>query len=404
MDQFMQNNHEVKHWRHTTTLAAMQTLIDKGALLPWDDVRHLGKALAPEQQAELIRHFALRFGERMEDRLAQEIIIESLLAWLAQAPEEKLLQAFLEATLSQPGPSQVAMRFVELAMTMDLTDAENEADIMSIAVSIICELGLAVRALDDQYPDTPAAREILMGHIATYLVSLGNTDNNCIRLSLFNYFGVTEANLEVKPCFSKVMGRFGHTLLDHLFSLLFRKKTEAIALQYLLENLPFVLEADRHSQQILHETMKYYMLKKPNRFGLFIQTLATHLIDATHGRPSEMAKVFLQHVAALLKVASDLNHRELGGELMGVLSKFSHDPYRNLLIDQILAQPDLRRNFRELLTELKAAQASIEGLHTANRFISTKRGRKPSFARANGIVTMRQVAFLGVQEPEAQAS
>src|SRR5690606_26461565 len=110
--------------------------------------------------------------------------------------------------------------------------------------------------------DFPKA-QALLDHIATYLLSVSNTNSSCIRLSLLHYFGVTEHGSSNKLYFNRVMSRFGHTVLDHLFALLFRKKSEAVALQYLVENLPYVLGADRHSQRIVHETFKHYMLKEP---------------------------------------------------------------------------------------------------------------------------------------------
>src|SRR5690606_18318848 len=106
----------------------------------------------------------------------------------------------------------------------------------------------------------------LLDHIATFLLSVSNANSSCIRLSLLHYFGVCERHSEQKVCFNRIMGRFGHTVLDHLFNLLFRKRSEAVALQYLVENLPHVLEADRHAQKIVHETFKFYMLKQPERF------------------------------------------------------------------------------------------------------------------------------------------
>ena len=54
--------------------------------------------------------------------------------------------------------------------------------------------------------------------------------------------------------------KFNENLLQYIWEKqLFDKKTEGVALQYLLENLPFVLEGDNHCQSILHETLKFYM-------------------------------------------------------------------------------------------------------------------------------------------------
>jgi hypothetical protein len=252
-----------------------------------------------------------------------------------------------------------------------------------------------------EYPGEFDKAHAFLDHAATYLLSVSNTNSTCIRLSLLHYFGTIEHGRAQQLYFNRVMSRFGHTVLDHLFSLLFRKRSEAVALQYLLENLPFVFSADRHAQKICHETFKFYMLKQPERFSLFIQAVADELRskDKTY---EHIRQVFLQHLGALLKVASDVNHKQLGREFLTAMNKFRGTNFHQSLVDAIINQPDLKKPFKELLRQLLESGQSGEVVESISPFRSSKRGRKPCFARAEGIGTMHQVTYLGgIEIPKA---
>src|SRR5690606_9680768 len=162
----------------------------------------------------------------------------------------------------EPNCDEACWPLVEIALSNELAEGTHDQDIFEMAVALVCELGISIQEYDRAYPGEFRRASALLDHIATYLLSVSNANSSCIRLSLLHYFGVTEHGAEQKICFNRIMSRFGHTVLDHLFNLLFRKRSEAVALQYLIENLPYVLEADRHSQKIVHETFKFYMLKQ----------------------------------------------------------------------------------------------------------------------------------------------
>ncbi|MCH2192497.1 MAG: hypothetical protein MK188_16445, partial [Gammaproteobacteria bacterium] len=266
-------------------------------------------------------------------------------------------------------------------------------------VALICELGQILQFIEKEYPgELQMDTNKLLDHISTYLLSVSNSNNNCIRLSLVHYFGTLEAGKSYKPGFNRIMGRFGHTILEHLFLLLFNKKTEAIALQFLLENVPFILEADNHCQKILHETWKYYMLKKPERFALFIQTLTNHLTAEDGANSIAARKVFLQHLGVLLKIVSEVNHKDLGREIMCAIGKFNNDPFRNDLIALIVKDKAIRENFRNICGKMIDATNGEQIVESADGFRSSKRGRKPSFAKAQKTRPIYQAAFLGHQQ------
>lgn len=191
-------------------------------------------------------------------------------------------------------------------------------------------------------------------------------------------------------------------MLDHLFSLLFHKRSEAVALQFLLENLPYVFEADRHSQNIAHETFKYYMLKQPERFSLLIQAFADELVTKSP-EFEESRKTFLQYLAAMLRVASDVNHKQLAREFLSAIMKFAGHPYCNEVLTHIAGDEEVRKPFRDMLTQLRGGKTGSY-IEAAHHFRSSKRGRKPSFARAEGLGNLHQVHYPGGIDVQKLAS
>lgn len=390
-------------WKGTRSLEQALKLIDYGVLLKWRDMRTLRRTFTAEEEETVVRHFARRLVERAGERLQSEILVESVMIWLANAASEKLLYAFLEEIFGQPGCEDACWTLVEIALTSEIAEASHDSDIFEMAVALICELGISIQEYIKAYPGEFTKGPALLDHIATYLLSVSNANSSCIRLSLLHYFGVTEHGSVQKLCFNRIMGRFGHTVLDHLFNLLFRKRSEGVALQFLLENLPYVLEADRHSQKIVHETFKYYMLKQPERFSLFIQAFADELTQLDDAY-AEARKTFLQHLGAMLRVASDVNHKQLGREFLNAMLKFSSEGFCAELLDHIMAEPEIRKPFRELLDQLRGTMSppkpgdrtrAREHADAVAQFRSSKRGRKPSFSRVDGIGTMHQVTYLG---------
>lgn len=388
------------NWKGTSGFAQASQLIDLGIMLKWRDMRTLRRVMSPDDEEKSIRHFARRLVERAGVRLQAEILVESVLIWLANAASEKLMNAFLEELFAQPRCDEACWALVEISLTSEVTDNAHDLDIFEMAVALICELGLSVMEYERTYPGEFPRAQALLDHVATYLLSVSNQNSTCIRLSLLHYFGIAEYAQSNKLSFNRIMGRFGHTVLDHLFSLLFRKRSEAVALQYLLENLPFVLAADSHSQKIVHETFKFYMLKQPERFSLFIQAFTDDMLAKSLDDPrwEDACRTYVQHLGAMLKISSDVNHRQLGREFLTAVLKFRSRGYCDALLDQFQQDPEMRRPFRELLEQLRTGDNPEEVIDAVSQFRNSKRGRKPSFARVSGYGTMHQVAYLGSVE------
>lgn len=389
-------------WRGIKSVEEAKRLVDYGILLTWKEAKLMKRVFSDDKIADLAKHFAIRLAERVENRLPEEILVESLLILTSNFQSEKVLSSFLEELLLQPNQVTACNILTEISLTCDLSDSEHHDELFSMAVAIICELGAVVRSLKERYPEEIPGADRIMSHISTYLMSVSNSSNPCIRLSLVHYFGVSEQGKADKPGFNRIMGRFGHTVLEHLFVQLFNKKTEGVALQYLLENLPFVLEGDNHCQNILHETLKFYMLKKPDRFCLFIHTLAQRLRSQDI---SPLAKqVFLKHLGVLVKLVSDLNHKDLGREILTTIVSFDGENFRDDLIGLISQDTSIKPFFVQTLEKLIRSHEKGHLDSVVNSAYRTgKRGRRPSFAKFDDLKPIDQVYFLG-QRQVARAS
>ena len=394
----MDNKFEIPtSWKGVTTVAEARRLVDYGVLLNFAQAKQLKRVFTDEMASELVRHFATRLAERVESRLPEEILIESLLILLVNTQSETVLTAFLEELLLQPEQEAACFVLTEVALTCELSDAAHNEEIFSMAVALVCELGTVIQILKEQYPEEIPDGDKICDHISTYLLSVSNSSNPCIRLSLLHYFGVLEKGVVDKPGFNRIMSRFGHTVLEHLFLQLFDKKTEGVALQYLLENLPFVLEGDNHCQSILHETLKFYMLKKPEKFCLFIHALAATLQENNH---SDLSKtIFLQHLGVLLKLVSGLSHRDLGREILATIVGFDEVTFRDELISRIKSDKEIKPFFLMHLDKVIKAHSKGKLATMLNiSYKNGKRGRKPSFSKFAHLKTIDQVYFLGSKQ------
>jgi len=389
-------------WRGIRSVEAAQDLIDVGILLNWSDMRTLKRTFSENDQIRIVQHFSIRLAERLEDRLSSEIIVESLLIWMAANNSEPLIDGFLESVFEEPERLAIIRVFTEIALTSEATDYKHFEKMFAVAVSIISQFGLNLKFLAEKYPEELAGYEEVLTHIGTYLISVANNNNSSIRLCLMNYFGVVGvAEKNVEP-FNRIMSRFGHTVLDSLFALLFMKKTEGVALQFLMDNLPFVLLANDKTQQVLFEIFKFYMLKKPDKFALFLTMFVQELKS---DRPSffddykdQVKETFIKHLALLLKIVSEVDHKVLAREILFGIVAFDNLTFRDVLIADILRSKDIRGFYKDSLVKLRDAPSKQKTLDSISQFRSTKRGRKPSFSRTDGLGILQQVNFLGTHD------
>ena len=381
-------------WKEVRNARSAHPLIANGVMIRWTEMRILKKEIPEEEQCQIMRYFAEELCESITNRLACETIVENILIWIAHATNDSLVRAFFLSLFEKQQHHQAAKMMVEIALTSEISENRHDEELYSMAVALVCELGICIRAFEMKNPGSFNKAKDLIDTITTYLSSVSNSNSTSIRLSLLHYFGWISYGHQNKTAFNRIMNRFGHTVLNHLFASLFNKKSEAISLQYLLENLPYILEASPHCQKILHETLKYYMLKRSERFMLFIKTFSKNLLSDPNG--SCLAKkTLLQHIAALFKVTSEVNHKVLASNLLIVMRSFYTEPDSNDLLERLYNAREIRADFRKMLSHMLENQLSDTPITPALCFRSLKRGRKPSFSRAEHIGTMGQIKFLG---------
>jgi len=383
-----------RNWKQVGSLEDAKRLVDFGVILSWVEAKRLRKSFNDQESKQLVEYLAVRLSEPSETRLVDEVLVETLLKLIAHSSDESAMICFIEAFLSTTDIEDSATKLVEVVLTTELTEEKHQEDLYAIAVSLICEIGMGLHIITSQKSEITSNDRRMLDHLATYLLSVSNSNNTCIRLSLLNYFGSTEFGLPHKTGFNKVLSRFGHTVLDHLFELLFEKKSEAVALEYLLDNLKFMLEADRHAQSILHETFKFYMLKNPDRFGLFLRTFAKDFSEIPGYQTNLSRLAFFQHLGALLRVVSEVKHKSLTQTILSCLAMFDGIEERNQIIDALVELPEIHQNLRDVLGQMKTAVDSNKVIASSARFSESKRGRRPSFSRARDLTTVNQVQFL----------
>ena len=103
------------------------------------------------------------------------------------------------------------------------------------------------------------------------------------------------------------------------------------------------------------------MLKKPERFSLFIQTLTKHLSSKPLAESAHSRKVFLQHLGILLKIVSEVNHKDLGREILCSIGKFDEDPFRKELVQLIVKDHGIRENFRNICAKMVDSTNGVPG-------------------------------------------
>jgi hypothetical protein len=387
------------NWKNINDIVDAKRLVDMGHLLSWSEGRTVVKFLGEEKTCDLVRHMALRMGDRFNDRLASEILVESLYSILTASGRESIMIAFLEALFDSDEFEGITRNLVEISLGGEVGEDDLSKTVVSAAVALICEIGLNIQRVEDDDPGRIDKSRSISDHIAAYLLSVSNTNVQAVRLCLLRYFSQTEYGNSAKKNYNRLMGRFGHSIMEALFQQLFVKKSEKVAAQFLLENLPCALEAGGETQKMLHETLKQHMLKESERFCLFMHELGSHVLSLGHeGELCHAAQSYSRHLIALYKVTSDLGHKHLGREVLQELYKFAPfgdcaDWIRNLEVSS-----EIRKSFRELAVDYRVKVVQVgKGGKVVSQFRVSKRGRKPTLGKGD-FGFLEQVTTLGEYE------
>jgi hypothetical protein len=102
-------------------------------------------------------------------------------------------------------------------------------------------------------------------------------------------------------------------------------------------------------------------------------------------------------MGAMMRVVSNVNHKNLARELLNAVVKFHNWPIFAEVIDSIRSDEEIRRQFvvflERALIEIGEVKETENDKVVAIRM--SKRGRRPSFSKGETLGTMNQVAYLG---------
>lgn len=391
-------------WKSVKTLKQAYELMDDGILITWEELQTVTKQMRTDQQVKVVQHFVKSICEKNHDRLICEILTENLLLWLAFSEKDQYLKAAVSQFFEEEHAAEGCMKIVEIALSSEVTDSYHQDHVYAAAVLLICDVGKTIVQRELIGKPVFERSSHVLSQITIYLLSVSNINNYVIRLSLIHYFGFMSQQGKSRAEFERVLNRFGYTVLDFLFTLLFKKKSEGVALQYLLENIPFIFDVEAPTQRIIHEVFKYNLLKQPDRFSLFLQALGTRVLNEDVS--SVARKAFLQHLGGLLQVVAKLKNKPLIYNIISCIYR-SRDPYLSVVSEHIQREDLLDQDIKDF------ARALSEGTKLnddpLNFLRSHKRGRHPSFQQLKPLESFDQVVKLGalvsvVHQHHAKAS
>lgn len=400
----MKSKKKNQEWKTIESLDKAKDWIIQCDEIEISEIRQIRKSLSAAEQQELFRYIAISLSETVDDFLNFEILADNFLIWLDYEFSQENVNGFVEGFLSSSHPDKVLLHLTHMVLGQDVSEEARDSEIFPLALALICELALALFTNNRNNINRSAMRA-LQKDINTHLLSVSNMANTSIRLSLIHYFGLlSRRSSEEMDAFNRIMGRFGHSMLDHLFVLLFQKKTESVAFSFLLENLPAILEANNQCQKMLHEAFKTCMLKHPERFTMFLNDLGLSLVRDEKIKPYPRAiDVFIEHVGALFKISSDVNHRPLAKELFACLIPFKDFPKTIELIQLLKTEEAIRLSLREYVREeVEFARQGVKRHGLA--MISQSKKRKTAFAKPSQTSVLGQVNLLGAVETIKEAS
>ncbi len=390
----LDSENTLKAWGEITSIADAYELIDYGVIIDAEAARRLKRQFDNDSIQEVISYIAHRFSERYENQLSSEILLETLLVLLHTIDGEDLVYRFIGTVVNFNNNFECSAAMIRILFKLDMVNHENPEELLSTTVLLVSELGIVFWKYAEEFPESEKKVLTIIDSITSYLQSITNENNPYVRLSLLRYFGIFNVLPRYSEYFNRVLGRFGHTVIEQLFIQLMSRKNEGMALDFLTMHIPHVLESNQHGQQILHANFRHFMMKNHERFIIFLQTLCQNIIDSQDERIEKNKKALLQHMVALFAVSNELNHKELGRDISLLIMKVLEEYNDRTLMLRLLSGVQLKPAFREFAASLTSASSNEELMHSIRKFKSSKRGRKPSFAKgieSNSVTLMRRL-------------
>ena len=381
-------------WARVKTLNLAKSLIDRSILIKRKDMGRLRKVFSNAEHTKIIRHFAASLATPNSSLIDREKNLESAMIWLMRVGNDDLVQEFVEQLCQ--GNSEEALRnliFVTLSPNDTMIDASDQLGAFTVA--IICRIG-------NYLCDTK--RNLLCELISAHLLSISNTNNMSVRLLLFNYFAAINANTDTKKDrhFTKIVRRFGSTVLEHVFGLLQTRRSEAFALEYLRLNVPAILRGDYFMQQTLQSMLVNHLYRFPKRIGSFLREFSQELIHS-YRDDRQVIHSWLVHITNLYPIASEISDQALAADFWEILTQFPRDEYFNLVTHRLHDNAKLDSYYHANLAALINAELIERDGKILPLGIKLKRrrGRKPSMAKLREPLSALQLTlWIGEQDQQ----
>lgn len=384
----------------TGNLEGFIKIIGRNRALTVREAGAIKKNYTVDEQSDVISALVdqVGFATQPNAKISADTAVYNLLLVLLRCSSDVVVSFAIRHLIAANHRDRIITAIVEVALeSVGGEDEQDKAalDLCVVAIGLVADLGVYL-ARTDRSKDS----ERLLYSVTTMLLQASGTEDTRIRLCLLYFFGncaqeVSDISL------NRIVRRFGFTVLNQLFDWLYDKKLEKVAMIFLLENIPNLIIKDIIIQEVVHDVFRHNLLKEPEKFMLFIQSLSSHLSEKY---PPDDAKrtTFLQHLGVLFKITSDLNHKSLAYHIMSLISQVEDD-YKEVIMDKIIGSENIRKNFRNLVQRIRENPEEVDR-EFRFRLGRKKRGRKPSLPASLDLNTHSQIVLLQQVPAEARKS
>ena len=383
-------------WSRVKTIKLAKALIDRGILVNRNDMRRLRKLFSHAEHIEIIRYFATSLAEHNLSLINYEKNLESVVLWLSHMGDDSLVQEFVER-LCQSNSEEAVHNLIFVTLSPNNTMIDESSQLDAFVVAIICKMGSYL------YAEKRDTHRMLFERVSAHLLSISDTNNMSVRLLLFSYFAAINTDADSSKYFAKIVRRFGCTVLEHVFSLLLDRRSEAFAFEYLRLNIPAILRGDYFMHQTVQSVFVNYMYRFPKRFTLFLR-LSTQELIATHHNDRQILHSWLVHIANLYPLASEINDRSLAADFWDIFTQFPRDEYFNLVIHRLHDNPKLSKYYRTnigAIVNAKLIERDGKILPLGIK-IERRRGRQPAMAKLRKPLSPLQLTLWIGEQDESQ--
>jgi hypothetical protein len=306
--------------------AAMKELDDVAALQPHSSDSHKlnflrgFKCSNQESREKIVRHAAERLKQHYDNEKHLEGTFWLVAAGLAHERDWDTSLYFLHSIFEV---SQDADFYREIAVAMlhlsdiELSDGKGKNAIGQAMLVLVSEFGLMIAERGGRGGLDPQGAARVVEYVTTSLLARSNVNNNAIRVSLLHYLSKCPINNNTSSQLNRVISRFGQSLLDDLLNAFFeQKKRGTAAFFFLAEHLSTFFSAAPALAEMSHSVLRHYMLKHPDEFPGFMASYSDWV-----SREHQSLSMTAQHIALLIRAATEVSQRQLAENLCIVLQR-----------------------------------------------------------------------------------